>query len=140
MAEKKKKYLENRELSWLKFNERVLEEAADRSVPLCERMSFLSIFQSNLDEFFMVRVGSLHDQMLVDKTAQDNKTKMTAKEQLSAIFDAAGILSEQKDLVYRNYMQLLKAEGVELLSFADMQPDDKVFLEHYFKEALHQLF
>ena len=55
------------------------------------------------------------------------------KEQLAAIFDAARILSEQKDLVYRNYMQLLKAEGVELLSFADMQPDDKVFLEHYFK-------
>ena len=139
MAEKKQKYLENRELSWLKFNERVLEEAADRSVPLCERMSFLSIFQSNLDEFFMVRVGSLHDQMLVDKTAHDNKTKMTAKEQLAAIFDAARILSEQKDLVYRNYMQLLKAEGVELLSFADMQPDDKVFLEHYFKEALTPL-
>ena len=139
MAEKKQKYLENRELSWLKFNERVLEEAADLFVPLCERMSFLSIFQSNLDEFFMVRVGSLHDQMLVDKTAHDNKTKMTAKEQLAAIFDAARILSEQKDLVYRNYMQLLKAEGVELLSFADMQPDDKVFLEHYFKEALMPL-
>ena len=130
MAEKKQKYLENRELSWLKFNERVLEEAADPFVPLCERMSFLSIFQSNLDEFFMVRVGSLHDQMHVDKTA---------KEQLAAIFDAARILSEQKDLVYRNYMQLLKAEGVELLSFADMQPDDKVFLEHYFKEALMPL-
>ena len=80
----------NRELSWLKFNERVLEEAEDKFVPLCERLTFLSIFQSNLDEFFMVRVGSLHDQMLVDKTAQDNKTKMTAKEQLSAIFDAAG--------------------------------------------------
>ena len=139
MAEKKQKYLENRELSWLKFNERVLEEAADPFVPLCERMSFLSIFQSNLDEFFMVRVGSLHDQMHVDKTAHDNKTKMTAKEQLAAIFDAARILSEQKDLVYRNYMQLLKAEGVELLSFADMQPDDKVFLEHYFKEALMPL-
>ena len=86
---KKQKYLENRELSWLKFNGRVLEEAADKSVPLCERISFLSIFQSNLDEFFMVRVGSLYDQMLADKNARDNKTGMTSKEQLDEIFAAS---------------------------------------------------
>ena len=69
---------ENRELSWLRFNERVLEEAEDERVPLCERLSFLSIFQSNLDEFFMVRIGSLHDQMLLDKEARENKTLPSA--------------------------------------------------------------
>ena len=107
----KPEYFFNRELSWLKFNLRVLKEAAVKTTPLLERLKFVAITASNLDEFFMVRVGSLHDQMHVDKTAHDNKTKMTAKEQLAAIFDAARILSEQKDLVYRNYMQLLKAGG-----------------------------
>ena len=74
----------NRELSWLKFNERVLEEAEDENTPLCERLSFVSIYQSNLDEFYMVRVGSLVDQMLLAKDIRENKTNMTPEEQLDA--------------------------------------------------------
>ena len=85
-----KPYYYNRELSWLKFNERVLDEAIDKEVPLCERLSFVSIFQSNLDEFFMVRVGTLTDQMIFSADARDNKTQMTAKEQLSEIFTSVG--------------------------------------------------
>ena len=76
---------QNRELSWLKFNERVLEEAENEQVPLAERLSFEAIYQSNLDEFFMVRVGSLVDQMLLTEEVRDNKTKMTPQEQLTAI-------------------------------------------------------
>ena len=104
---KKEACYANRELSWLKFNERVLNEAADKSVPLCERMSFFSIFQSNLDEFYMVRVGSLYDQMLVDKNARDNKTGMTCKEQLKAVFEETKIISERKDRIYKEYMEQL---------------------------------
>ena len=75
----------NRELSWLKFNERVLEEAESEQMPLCERLSFVSIYQSNLDEFFMVRVGSLIDQMLLSPLTKDNKSNMTPEEQIHAI-------------------------------------------------------
>ena len=86
----------NRELSWLKFNERVLEEAERENVPLCERLNFLSIYQTNLDEFFMVRVGSLMDQMLLDRDIRDSKTNMTASEQISSILDCVHRLDTRK--------------------------------------------
>ena len=88
---------DNRELSWLKFNQRVLEEAKDETNPLCERLSFLSIFQSNLDEFFMVRCGSLYDQMCEDPHFRENKTNMTCKEQLTAIYARVRELLRDKD-------------------------------------------
>ena len=127
---------ENRELSWLKFNERVLDEASDKDVPLCERLSFASIFRSNLDEFFMVRVGSLHDQMLFSETKRESKTNMTAGEQLSHIFKAARDLTRKKDHTYRHLMDELKEYGVELLNFSDIEYEDAVYLENYFKEQI----
>lgn len=134
--DKKQECYANRELSWLKFNERVLDEAASHHVPLCERMAFFSIFQSNLDEFFMVRVGALYDQMLADNRARENKTWMTSEEQLQAIFEKTKIISQRKDCIYKQYMEELQEQGVELLSFSDMLPEDKVFLERYFKETV----
>ncbi len=134
--EKKQECYANRELSWLKFNERVLDEAASHHVPLCERMAFFSIFQSNLDEFFMVRVGALYDQMLADNHARENKTWMTSEEQLQAIFEKTRIISQRKDHIYKQYMEELEEQGVELLSFFDMLPEDKAYLEKYFEESI----
>ena len=131
--EKKQKCYANRELSWLKFNERVLDEAASHHVPLCERMAFFSIFQSNLDEFFMVRVGALYDQMLADREARENKTWMTSEEQLKAIFEKTRIISQRRDYIYKQYMEELSEQGVKLLNFMDMLPEDKLFLEKYFE-------
>lgn len=141
MKEKKAKftkhpYYTNRELSWLKFNERVLDEAADMSVPLCERMTFLSIFQSNLDEFFMVRVGSLYDQMIVAKEERDNKTGMTSKEQIAAVFAEVKSLDKKKDGIYKKVMQELKREGIAIVSFSSVKKDDAAYLEQYFRSSI----
>ena len=123
---------ENRELSWLKFNERVLQEAMDETVPLCERLSFLSIFQSNLDEFFMVRVGSLVDQALVSPTQRDNKTGMTAAQQLSAVFEATRGLVRARDTVYTTLMAQLRQKGVEVISYQEAAPREADWLDAVF--------
>ena len=110
----------NRELSWLKFNERVLEEAQSETNPLCERLSFVSIYQSNLDEFFMVRVGSLIDQMLLDKNIRENKTGLTVGEQLEAVLERVRILNERKDLVYSKLIGRLEEHGVRIVDFRNI--------------------
>lgn len=122
----------NRELSWLKFNERVLEEAENPKVPLCERLSFASIYQSNLDEFFMVRVGSLIDQMLVAKDSRENKTHMTPKEQIQAILPQVEILNRRKDEVYGKIMKKIEDYGVKLVDFSKISEEESKFLEAYF--------
>lgn len=93
-------YMMNRELSWLKFNERVLNEAGNPRVPLAERLTFASIYQSNLDEFYMVRVGTLMDQMESSEVVRENKTNMTSKEQVKAIIDATRELDIKKAVSY----------------------------------------
>ena len=130
---------DNRELSWLKFNTRVLEEAEDLANPFCERLSFASIFQSNLDEFFMVRVGSLYDQMLVSKDIRDNKTNMTCQEQLNAIFEQIKLLTQRKDAAYANLKEGLETYGVEICSYAELEKQDVEFLDAYFEHEVRPL-
>lgn len=127
---------ENRELSWLKFNERVLEEAEDTSVPLCERMTFLSIFQSNLDEFFMVRVGSLEDQKLLSQKLRENKTNMTAGEQIEAILKRVAELNERKDAIYASIMKEVGEKGVHLTDFKALAKSESKYLEDYFMKEI----
>ncbi len=130
---------ENRELSWLKFNERVLEEAQDPGVPLLERLNFAGIFQSNLDEFFMVRVGSLYDQMLVKPKKKDNKSGMTAAEQLDAIFYKVNELEPMKDIAYKNIMLELMEYGVEQVNFRSATIEEQQYLQEYFKKEIKPL-
>lgn len=129
----------NRELSWLKFNERVLEEAENKEVPLCERLTFASIYQSNLDEFFMVRVGSLIDQMLLDKNMKENKTKMTPQEQIDAIIPQVQKLNRRKDIVYEEMMDSLKEYNIHLVNFQKISKKESKYLRAYFQAEIAPL-
>ncbi|MBO4862910.1 MAG: polyphosphate kinase 1 [Eubacterium sp.] len=127
---------ENRELSWLRFNERVLEEAEDKRNPLCERLTFMSIYQTNLDEFFMVRVGSIHDQMLLEDNPKENKTNMTASEQLEAIRERVMELAARKDESYHKLMKEVKKKGISLVSFAEIDEQESAFLHGFFEREI----
>ncbi|MCI8956461.1 MAG: polyphosphate kinase 1 [Eubacterium sp.] len=130
---------DNRELSWLKFNQRVLQLAGNKNIPLCERMSFAGIFESNLDEFYRVRVGSLYDQTFIKKMKKDNKTGMTAKEQLTCIFEETKRLQKLKDKIYKNLMNEVKNKGVQIITFQDISKEDCRYLEKYYKRSIKPL-
>lgn len=130
------RYTQNRELSWLRFNQRVLEEAQDESVPLLERMKFVSIFTSNLEEFFMIRVGSLCDMAEVDNKKIDSKSGMTPKEQLDAIYTAVAPLYKERDKTYAEIKKQLSAYGISGLNMKDLENQEKKYLKKYFKEQI----
>ncbi|HJJ47858.1 MAG TPA: polyphosphate kinase 1 [Methanocorpusculum sp.] len=136
MTETQRIYTQNRELSWLKFNERVLREAEDLSVPLLERLKFIAIFTSNLDEFFMIRVGSLYDLMLMNPEIQDTRTGMTPKDQLEAVFAAVKPLYKKREAIYRKVEKNLEEAGVKNCSMKNLTADEKKFIKQYFKFSI----
>ncbi len=135
-SDMKIKCFKNRELSWLDFNKRVLEEAADSKNPLCERMTFASIFKSNLDEFFMVRVGMLYDSMLFDNDPKENKTNMKASEQLCAIAESTRKLMAECDDVFDEIMGEALCYGVRLVNFNNLSKSQSIAMEKYFDREI----
>ena len=130
------RYTQNRELSWLRFNERVLLEAVDSSVPLLERLKFVSIFTSNLDEFFMIRVGSLHDMTLMGENSVDNKSGMTARQQLDAIFAAVRPLIARKDEICASLQRELADYGICQLSLGQLEKPEHKYIKQYFAQEM----
>lgn len=138
-SEKKAKkipYMMNRELSWLKFNERVLNEAGNPDVPLAERLTFVSIYQSNLDEFYRVRVGTLMDQMESSEVVRENKTNMTSEEQVTAILKATRELEKKKTVIYEQLMGELEPKGIRLINFNKLSAEEGKMLEAYFDREI----
>ncbi|ONI37654.1 polyphosphate kinase 1 [Candidatus Epulonipiscium fishelsonii] len=133
---KSKLYMQNRELSWLNFNERVLDEARDENVPIGERLRFLSIFVSNLDEFMMIRVGSLFDHVLLGESHVDSKTGMSVQEQIEAIYMKLKSLYEKKDMVYKEITSKLKESSIYNLKIKDLKKDEIDIVKEYFKEYI----
>ncbi len=130
---------DNRELSWLKFNERVLEEAEDQSLPLCERLFFLSVYQTNLDEFFRVRVGSLIDQIQISEEIRENKTQMTGPEQLTAISVMVKNLGTRMEAAYRELKKELEGQGFHLVSPRNLKKDENRYVKEYFDRELRPI-
>ena len=129
-------YIESRELSWLKFNKRVVEEAGDSTNPLLERLSFSAIYQSNLDEFFMVRVGSITDKEKANPKSKDSRSKLTPSQHLDAIFTTVRRLQSIAEDSYKKTMDELSAHGFEQVSFETAEKDELTFLELYFKREI----
>ena len=129
-------YMQNRELSWLTFNKRVLDQGEDHNVPLLERLTFVSIFCSNLQEFFMVRVGSLTDLSLVDKDMRDNKTQMTPNEQLLAIYERCHELYPEEERIYNKIMGQLAECGIRQLLPEDLSSEQADYLYAYLQERV----
>lgn len=129
-------YSQNRELSWLKFNERVLDEASDESVPLFERLKFISIFGSNLDEFYMIRVGGLAHSMDLRESIIDNKTGWTPKQQLDAIYKKSEDLYKKRDKIYRNLREQFFMEGVAFSSYKHLIKSEKTYIKDYFYHSI----
>ena len=129
-------YMMNRELSWLKFNERVLNEAGNPRVPLAERLTFAAIYQSNLDEFYRVRVGTLMDQMESAEVVRENKTNMTSEEQVKAILNTTRELDQKKAVIYEQLMGELEPKGIRLINFNKLSADEGKLLETYFDHEI----
>ncbi|NMW84366.1 polyphosphate kinase 1 [Peptoniphilus sp. AGMB00490] len=134
-----KSYFQNRELSWLRFNERVLLEATEDSVPDLEKLKFVSIFASNLDEFFMVRVGSLHDLSALKKEVKDNKTGMSAGEQINAILKTLPAMYRERDEIFKKVSENLEKSNIRELKYTDLNLEQKTFVEDFYIKRIDQL-
>lgn len=132
-------FTQNRELSWLKFNERVLDEADEKDVELFERLKFLSIFDTNLEEFFMVRVGSLEDLSRLKKKAVDNKSNMTPEDQLLAIMKECKRLYQKKDSVYTRIINDFKSEGINIEKVSNLDQKDYETVRFFFDNKIEPI-
>jgi len=132
-------YTQNRELSWLRFNERVLDEAVDETVPIFERLKFISIFSSNLDEFFMIRVGSLLDLSRLKNPPIDNKTGLTPQEQLDKVFENVKPLYKKKDEIFFKVENLLRQYDIYNLDINELTELEYEYVQNYFKKNIMPL-
>ncbi len=133
------RYTQNRELSWLRFDERVLEEARDEKTPLLERLTFASIFTKNLTEFFMIRVGSLHDMTLIREAPKDNKTGMTPQEQLKKIYADVKSLYKQRDKVMGELEARCRAVNICRLSYEELDSKEKKKVKSWYKNEIQPI-